>query len=100
MTTLKAMKLSVEHRPYACAMFANAHEFVEWAQRETSAIRFFKPSNDKLRKRYDVLRTEVAEKHNGGSFEFLPRPQDFGSVSPLREPGMSGVEGTGFRWYR
>jgi hypothetical protein len=102
MTTLNAMDLNVEHREYACALFASASDFIPWARVEAKAITFVKQTDEKLRKRYDSLRAEVAEKYNGGSFAFLPRPESLDFVSPLRDhTGVPDADrASGFRWYR
>jgi hypothetical protein len=100
-TTLKAMKLNIEHRDYACAMFANAREFVEWARVEAKAVTFVKQSNEKLLARFHSLRAEVAERYNG-SYAFLPGAPEHDTHSPLREhTGVSpGDHASDFRWYR
>jgi len=101
--TLKAVGLELEHREYACAMFARTQEFVEWARREAAAVTFVKPSDEKLRERYAALREEVAEKHNGGSHAFLPKGGDsYDSVSPARgRTGIPSIDAaSNFRWYR
>ena len=121
LATLSAARLSAEFRDYACALFAEEEQFIDWALSEHQRARKVPswirkatrrqdelrplfpsaapPSRRQARELYRRLRAEVAERYRHGSLEFLPRRGSARSsdLSPLRD---SPYAESAFRWYK